>query len=358
MGRKASALAKAVLDLSFWYGQVTGGDFMALMLQLASEGEGSKTPSGKQSDLSAGSMTGEGVGAVINFASVEANSPITGLLHRLHGMEDGAGYMHDFIAACELFIASKNPTTGEAMDADAAKEYSKLISSIGGKGGDGTDRLWTIIYDDKTKGPNKDTFGCDVDATIVDILELGAAKSTINTMGTAPTKDAPGLCSIQFHHIALNYAKRDTGPVGVFLHAVPSVEMSMCVPYMDVQIFTPDPPIEADGADFRIGDGLSYYKFLEGSGKIGEQEKHFLLAKPNLPPTLSDSAAEAPTKGAKSTAAGMELFTSPQTLVNGNEPYWDFGPPATADGGADSNRTQPVSDKFRPFMTLKELKMT
>ena len=74
-----------------------------------------------------------------------------------------------------------------------------------------------------------------------------------------------------------------------------------------------------------------------------------------------DDNGQPKTEAAPATVAGMEVFTSPQTLINGNEPHYDIGPQRTVilpDGSREEGSRTPagrqtsVIDRFRPFMSL------
>ena len=163
---------------------------------------------------------------------------------------------------------------------------------------------------------------------------------------------------MQFHHVALNYANRDSGAAAIFLSAIPTMELSRCVPIVDVRIISRHKVFEEFAGQNFTGDGISLFKFLEGRQPIVEDTVagKMLLAQPAeiLSPGLFDT-----TEIGNTTAAGMEIFTSPQTLVNADELYHDLGSDVTTDemGKLVPRRKTSVIDKFKPFMTLSSFEL-
>jgi hypothetical protein len=166
--------------------------------------------------------------------------------------------------------------------------------------------------------------------------------SIINSNSSSPSKESPNLSVILSNSPRLSLTNKEINPVVIFLNGMPSVDMSRASPYMKIDFIFPGPPI---GEGNRIRN-LSLVKFLEGSKKI-DSSKDDALSK------MVDSSrldVVVSTKTGKQNAdqeilhystAGMEVFTSPQTLVNAN---------TTDDPELHSAQ---VLDKFRPFMTLQ-----
>lgn len=155
-------------------------------------------------------------------------------------------------------------------------------------------------------------------------------------------KDAKGLSIIQLDTVRVTPAGRDVGAVTAFLNMIPSIELSRCVPYLTIDVQTGRPPLTPDN---RV-QGLSLARFLEGGFDASNPngDKRLLLSLQGRAQAL-DELGEFKTDssgkpGFDVTISGMELFTSPQTLVN---------PTATA------NPAALAVDKFRPFMSIDRL---
>ena len=175
-----------------------------------------------------------------------------------------------------------------------------------------------------------------------------------------PTKESPNISTTQFHNPALNFANRSSGLVGVFLNLLPTLEMSKCQPYVDIKLLTKTKQVEDIGGESRLGDGISLLKFLNGKSVVGQDDPWAYGLPTGLDlsttvrtdsdgNTIYDENGQPLTDISPATVAGMEVFTSPQTLVNGNEPHYDIGPDRLTPAGRGAS----VIDKFRPFMTLK-----
>lgn len=185
------------------------------------------------------------------------------------------------------------------------------------------------------------------------------AATTINTAVENPSRATPVLSAFMIKPAALTPANRDTGAMGIFMNFIPSTEMSRCVPWLDIQIISARPPLNAEK---RIST-MSIAQFLMGNVEITDEATadYSLATGANasilqlLPPSTDAAADEEP--DVQIATAGMELFTAPQTLVPGDDTSFKFldGAMEHADdspGGVDGARAAPIIDKFRPFMTI------
>lgn len=164
----------------------------------------------------------------------------------------------------------------------------------------------------------------------------------------------PSLVAFVFPNLRIGPSTRNTGAVSLFANAIPSVEMSRCVPHIKITLVSSQPY----GTDQKSRQ-LSILRFL-GMNTPANDGIGMLNAMPvNMtPPAFSADEAEK-LKKADPTApedvsilatdisvAGMELFTSPQTMVNANINNEDGGFTGAAGG---------VLDPFLPLMTLEKL---
>ena len=128
----------------------------------------------------------------------------------------------------------------------------------------------------------------------------------------------------------LNPALKNVDLATVFFNGMPSVELARCVPYLDLMFTFGRPTTDTQG---RL-NAPSIYKFLLGAKNINQgtsqTERTIILG----------SAATTP----GSSSAGLELFTTPQTLINAA---------VNTESDPHSLRATPVLDPFRPFMSLK-----
>lgn len=168
----------------------------------------------------------------------------------------------------------------------------------------------------------------------------------INQNPTNPSKNQPGLAAILSNSTRVSPLARFVNPVTLFLNSIPNLEISRAVPYVNIEFFVDRPPI-ADGNRLQA---LSLPKFLLGAAGVGEDGILRGMAQANrvyradLGPITESEEGEDPNR--EFTRGGMELMTAPQTMVN-------------ADQFETNNaiRANPVLDKFRPLLSLKEVKI-
>jgi len=159
----------------------------------------------------------------------------------------------------------------------------------------------------------------------------------------APTKTDTNLAFIQAKPVGLVPGTRMTEASSLYMNVVPAYEWSRAVPYLEITLISPQQAVDDGG---RIG-GITQTRFLLGRANAGPV-RDFAEAGEfggDRERQINESLAAIGREGIEvktKTASGMELFTSPQTLVNANEGR------ATSDA-----RFAPIIDKFRPFMTIK-----
>ena len=125
---------------------------------------------------------------------------------------------------------------------------------------------------------------------------------------------------------------------GAYFHT----DAVQAVPYIDVKFISQRQPTDGGG---RL-NALSIFKFLEGAVNIsnaGANSSIKALVAANTSTGPTDNETGARSSGVLHTA-GVELFTTPQTLINAN----------VNREGSDSTslRAVPVIDPMRPFLSL------
>jgi len=157
------------------------------------------------------------------------------------------------------------------------------------------------------------------------------APSKINTSPTEPTNQAPNVYAVAVANPAMGPATRDMGPIEVFMNAIPTLELSKCVPYVNVELVTSRPATGADGNTV----APTLLRFLNPPG-LGSADSAMLGAQ------ATPVGSEVLDFGI-GTRSGMELFTAPQTLVNMD---------------AHGAEYVPVIDRLRPLASLGELSVS
>lgn len=162
----------------------------------------------------------------------------------------------------------------------------------------------------------------------------------INSIPDAPTKEAPNLTVFKVNHIRATPTSKNINSSVIFLNGVPNLELAKAVPYLDVKLLFPGSPISVNGGL----QNMSMFRFLEGNINLSDSDKRRKFAL-GTEERLNNNQSN-PTEENSFTSTGMDIFLSPQTLVNGNEKY------------NESNRVNPILDKFQPLMTLKNFEIT
>jgi len=179
--------------------------------------------------------------------------------------------------------------------------------------------------------------------SIRQMLGYGDNETRINSRPTEPSKEHPGLSIVLSNSPRVSLESQNVGASTIFFNGVPNIELSRAVPYINIDFFFPAPPT---GPNDRM-QTLSLTKFLEGAKEVRQGSPLELMTQANTTEgTLVSTQQAEPDQPVPEiySVAGMELFTSPQTLVN-----------ADVSAAPSAERSNPVLDKFRPLMSLQDL---
>jgi len=158
----------------------------------------------------------------------------------------------------------------------------------------------------------------------------------INKNLTSDRNASPNIAVYVSKHPRISLNLKNANACTIFFNGMPSYELSRAVPYMEITMFYPRPAISSDNRLF----ATSISKFLDGAKEIrplASSNPAYLMAQANQ---MRGSEVSRFPQIDSYTKAGMELFLSPQTLVNADE----------ADDA--SLRANPILDKFRPFLSI------
>ena len=136
----------------------------------------------------------------------------------------------------------------------------------------------------------------------------------------------------------VNPAVRSAENAQLFLNSIPTIVMSRCVPYLSVEMVF-DRPVSSRLAS------PSLMKFLLGSQDTstfapGSADEMMVNGNTVARGVTTIDNSDPSKEKRDVTVAGMEMFTSPQTLINAN-PL------------PEGNRYVPVIDPFRPLMSIE-----
>jgi hypothetical protein len=177
----------------------------------------------------------------------------------------------------------------------------------------------------------------------------------IMTKGSLPT-NMPRETGTPVYNIATMDCSfsRETGSkqaMSIFLNMIPTTELSRAVPYIDVQFMGSVKQADGSQPTGRSMGVPSLYRFLVGEGLEAGEYAGWAQTSSGLElMDGSDDSSEASERTKLKQSSGMEVFLSPQTLVNADERAG-----TSRIGGFKSTKTQGVLDPFRPFMSLTSL---
>ena len=142
---------------------------------------------------------------------------------------------------------------------------------------------------------------------------------------TAPSIQIPNVYAVNVFNPFLGPMTRDTGPIEIFMNAIPTLEFSRCVPYINLEVITTHKEV----GDTITSPSLSMIGFLNPASR-GTADNAMLGAQ------VTQVASEASKLG-PGIKSGIELFVMPQTLVNLGDTASEF---------------TPVIDRLRPLASI------
>lgn len=158
---------------------------------------------------------------------------------------------------------------------------------------------------------------------------------------------AKKLSAIEIFSPNISPAAKDTEGLSILLNGIPNLELARLIPYLDVKFMFGKSATDFDGNL----SAPSIFKFLEGSIKVRDNSTLALLTRGNQQEGIIQGATN---QTGQLALAGMELFTSPQTMVNADTPNPRYN--KLSSGNSEyALRSTSVLDKFRPFMSFKQL---
>lgn len=167
---------------------------------------------------------------------------------------------------------------------------------------------------------------------------LGESRGSINLNPNNPNKTTPGLSIIVSNSKRIAQTQRYANACSIFLNGIPNLELAKAVPFVNIEFHFPRAPFDESG---RLqAPGL--LKYLFGAIRKEDGSPLELIARANST-QVSRRDEEGEIADYTYSVGGMEIFTSPQTLINADET-----------SNNPDIRANPVLDKFRPMATLKE----
>ena len=166
------------------------------------------------------------------------------------------------------------------------------------------------------------------DTPLAIMKEFFELKSPITT---APSIQIPNVYAVNVFNPFLGPMTRDTGPIEIFMNAIPTLEFSRCVPYINLEVITTHKEV----GDTITSPSLSMIGFLNPASR-GTADNAMLGAQ------VTQVASEASKLG-PGIKSGIELFVMPQTLVNLGDTASEF---------------TPVIDRLRPLASIDNFSLS
>lgn len=246
--------------------------------------------------------------------------------------------------------------TDQKVNIDAAGDVLAAFVNSVDSSGSGLllyDELRKKIDDAKSKAKSEVVQQINTYVNLYDKFPSSVSMETILGSQNVANSDT-ALRVISLTSPTLGLSLRDVNRTGIFMNAVPSLELSRCTPLLEVNFELAFPAESPDkSGDSRFAAGLSarsptLLRYLNGvEGNYGSADVLMAkgsLKKVDLSSRTNNSSLKQSWKDSASITSGMELFTSPQTLVS---------PDSTL-----STRQVPVLDRFSALMSIESFEIT
>ena len=155
------------------------------------------------------------------------------------------------------------------------------------------------------------------------------------------------LSAIEIYSPNISPSSKNAEGLSIVFNGIPNLEMARLLPYLDVQFMFGKSTTDFNGNL----SAPSIFKFLEGAVQVRNNSNLDLLTRAN---EVAGQITGASNQSGMLATSGFELFTSPQTMVNANTPNPVYNRLSAGDAEY-SLRSTSVIDKFRPFLSFKQL---
>ena len=307
------------------------------------------------------SVTDDGTLHADEIEEFTPNEELKELADAIISLQGNGKYGFELVKSIQDFAIGNNNPTGP---------NEKIAKQLLEEPADGKDNTFISVTKSETMTEGeREQYGFLRDHGVEDILP------TMNQNLVEGT-DRQSVTVIEFHDPLLNFSNRESSAAQIFLQSLPSIEISRAVPFFDLKaIVKGDPMVEnpeldsnlAKDGSFQFGNGISIYKFLSGERiekddvVVRELARSIPVEMAVPPPTLGGKAGDKVEPPASQegmiSVAGMEVFTSPQTMVRGDWKHEDLDTTSLNYGPGANPRQIPqekkILDKFRPLMTIE-----
>ena len=169
---------------------------------------------------------------------------------------------------------------------------------------------------------------------------------------TIPNKNiSPSLGAIVMQHPKASIAARGKEHLPIFFNAIPPIEMSRCVPYIDLRVITSNYRRDEEGE--KVGasriNNVSYMRFLKGDKRRFELDDSIGFG--DLAPVNKSTRDDERKVSESNDVSYMDIFGSPQTMANGDI----NGNTSHGFTSGLANNDNPILEPISSFLTLESL---
>lgn len=242
----------------------------------------------------------------------------------------GGGIVHDIVKRAVL-----DTVKGAFTVRDLVYHLEEQIAGlVGDEKAQAEENLLRLITINSSAEIAQKQFGSN--ETIGEMLNI--SEDVINSKD--PSKPTPGLSSIMLHPVGISPGTKNVAALTLFMNAIPTMEFSRAMPYVEMTMQVARPALTADGRP----NTPSTVKFLLGARQLDEGTADY-----SMQTAASGTLEGAANIGDNASTAGMELFLGPQTMapVPGTTGYDEMNAP--------SLRATPIIDPFRPLLSLESI---
>jgi hypothetical protein len=280
---RSPLISKATEDLALYFNAVTDGSFIERSWQIFQETE-------KVRDVTAASNNAPPIDRISAYQKISNRSvkyttgtPLAGQVANLIHGAVGAG----------SFFQEWNKKFSDDADVNVREQFSFYEAKFN------QGKLESLPINDKSTPPEK------------------------------PTTRDPYVYAVKVKNPYVGPATKDTGAIEIFMNALSTLELSKCVPYINLELISLRKTVGT------VAPSLSLIGYLNPSS-LGSADKAIISSQ------AESVRSEVLDLGA-GIRSGIELFTSPQTLVNLGQTGPEF---------------VPVIDRFRPLASLGNLTLS
>lgn len=177
---------------------------------------------------------------------------------------------------------------------------------------------------------------------------IGTETNPTNIINTSAqcSKANPGMSLIKIDTTRVTPNQKNINAVSLFWNCIPSTELARATPFIDIKFLLARSPFDNTSNQIRT---ISISKFL-----LGAQDEVPFADRIMLDGSTTVSTNQTANGNESNTVSisGMELFTSPQTMVDGDYVNPQIEGTESAYRQAEELRINPIKDKFRPFMSI------